>query len=122
MDRRRAAARRPRLQSRDRLPGLAGAVRSAEKLLAIARDGLPVLFVNNTAEIRAHGRPAGSEYGNAASKAGSSHDSDEQLAGVVGQIKALSNVRTIDRQADAMAALRVWTSSRGSAYAPAATR
>ncbi|MBE2320727.1 hypothetical protein DVA67_032510 [Solirubrobacter sp. CPCC 204708] len=77
---------------------------AARKLLEIARDGLPLLFVNNTSEIRVHD---GSivEHGTAAGKSRFTADSDADLAAVVAQLKALPNVKTVDKQADAKATL-----------------
>ncbi|WP_157571170.1 glycosyl hydrolase [Nocardioides insulae] len=78
---------------------------SAKKLLEIAQDGLPVLFVNNTSEIRSHQGPA-IEYDKAASTTRFAQDDADELAQVVAQIKALPNVEEVDQQADALAALQ----------------
>ncbi|MFU8874415.1 glycosyl hydrolase [Micromonospora sp. SL4-19] len=77
---------------------------SAKKLLQIAKAGLPVLFVNNTSEIQFHLEPD-IQHGQAASKSRSLGVTDAELQAVVAQIKALPNVRTIDKQADALSTL-----------------
>jgi hypothetical protein len=78
---------------------------SAQRLLEIARDGLPVVFVNNTSEARSHNPLGGMidlDYGQAASVSRYLDDSDADLAAVVDQIKALPNVREIDDQSATM--------------------
>lgn len=78
---------------------------AAEKLLKIAKDGLPVVFVNNNKEILCHD---GAEYHHkqAASVSRYLGDSDEALRRVVDEIKALPNVRTVDAPSEAIRALR----------------
>ncbi|NSL43360.1 hypothetical protein HO151_03945 [Streptomyces sp. 8P21H-1] len=78
---------------------------SAKRLLRIARDGLPVLFVNNTAEIRSHEGPL-IEYKKAASTTRFAQDSEEELRKVVGRIKALPNVAEVNQPSAALAALK----------------
>ena len=83
---------------------------AARKLLSIAKDGLPVVFVNNNAEILAYD---GSEirHGQAASVSRYLCDSDDDLRAVVAAIKALPNVREANAPADALAALQSLTVS-----------
>ncbi len=78
---------------------------AAKKLLEIAKAGLPVIFVNNNMEIQFHD---GTNYYHkqAASMSRWLGDSDEALAAVVSEIKALPNVRTVDAPDDAINALR----------------
>lgn len=78
---------------------------AAEKLLKIAKTGLPVIFVNNNKEILCHD---GSEYHHkhAASMSRYLSDSDESLRAVVNKIKALPTVRTVDSPSEAIDALR----------------
>lgn len=78
---------------------------SAKKLLEIAKDGLPVVFVNNTSEIQFHLEPD-VQHGQASSKSRSLGVSDADLKAVVDQIKALPNVKTVDNQADTMGVLQ----------------
>ncbi|WP_194928680.1 glycosyl hydrolase [Pseudactinotalea sp. HY158] len=77
---------------------------SAERLLEIAEDGLPILFVNNTSEIRTHQGPEIS-YDEAASTTRFLNDDFSELTNIVKQIKALPNVRVVDNQSATMAAL-----------------
>lgn len=78
---------------------------SARRLLAIARDGVPVLFVNGTSEVLAHG---GHEirHDRAASASTFLGDKDEDVRAVVDAMKALPNVREIDGQRDAARTLK----------------
>ncbi|MBQ7372739.1 MAG: hypothetical protein IJW67_12835 [Blautia sp.] len=78
---------------------------SAEKILAWAQDGLPVLFVNNAEEIVANDEVLKINT-QTASVTGSNNTEDEALAKVVEQIKALDNVRTVESEADAYEALQ----------------
>ena len=84
---------------------------SAEALLRIAKDGLPVVFVNNTKESDAHdpSSPSGMlevQYKKAASVSKYLDDSDAALKRVVNQIKALPNVREINNQNKTLSTLR----------------
>jgi len=78
---------------------------AARKLLTIAKDGLPVVFVNNNSEVLTYD---GTEihHKQAASISRSLCDNDEVLRAVVAEIKALPNVVTVDSPADALAALQ----------------
>jgi hypothetical protein len=78
---------------------------SAERLLEVAKDGLPVVFVNNTDETLNTKLPE-VHHGQAASTSTSLHDTDADLAAVVDQIKALPHVRVVDDQADTLATLQ----------------
>lgn len=78
---------------------------AAEKLLEIAKDGLPVVFVNhNTEYVDNAGTFA--EHQVAASKSRHTDHTDAELQAVVAQIKALPNVATVDSPADAMEQLQ----------------
>ena len=78
---------------------------AAQKLLEIAKDGLPIIFANNNPEMLAHDGTY-YEHGEAASKSPSLAYSDEDVQAVVAEIKALPNVKTVDSPADAMEALQ----------------
>ncbi|WP_327672842.1 MULTISPECIES: glycosyl hydrolase [unclassified Streptomyces] len=78
---------------------------AAKRLLAIAKGGLPVLFVNNTSEIRSHEGPE-ITYEKAASTTRFVQDSEEELGKVVARIKTLRNVAEVERAGDALAALK----------------
>lgn len=78
---------------------------AAQKLLEIAKDGLPIIFANNNPEMLAHDGTY-YEHGEAASKSPSLAYSDEEVQAVVAEIKALPNVKTVDSPADAMEALQ----------------
>ncbi|MFI5664758.1 glycosyl hydrolase [Streptomyces sp. NPDC051684] len=78
---------------------------AAKRLLTIAKGGLPVLFVNNTSEIRSHEGPE-IAYDMAASTTRFTGDSEEELGRVVARIKKLRNVGEVDRAEDALAALK----------------
>ena len=71
---------------------------AAKKLLEIAKDGLPVLFVNNNSEMKNYVEPD-KKHGKAASKSKYLMDSDEAIGEVVSQIKALPNVKEADSPA-----------------------
>ena len=77
---------------------------AAEKLLTMAKDGVRVVFVNNVVE---EPNNSGVQKVNtvAASTTGSNDGNDEALKAVVDEIKALTNVRTVESPADAMEAL-----------------
>lgn len=79
-------------------------LKTAEKLLAMAEKGLPVLFVNGVNETL---RPFGvtRTYEKAAVMTPFNDGEDEKLAEIVAAIKALPNVREIDDQADTYKAL-----------------
>lgn len=78
---------------------------SAEKLLQIARDGLPVVFVNNIDETLTLN---GEKYhnGEAGSRSKFASDSDEAVKAITDQIKALDNVAVAETPGEAPAALR----------------
>nr|WP_300050499.1 glycosyl hydrolase [uncultured Nocardioides sp.] len=78
---------------------------SAKKLLEVAKDGIPVVFVNNTSEIQFHLEPD-VQHAQAASKSRSRSVTDAEVKAVVDQIKALPNVKTVENQADTMATLK----------------
>ena len=77
----------------------------AEKILAWAENGLPVLFVNNAQEIVANDNVLKINT-EAASVTGSNGTQDGKLTEVVAKIKALPNVRTVEKEADALEALQ----------------
>lgn len=78
---------------------------AAERILMWAENGLPVLFVNNTQEIIAN-----DEFLKintlAASVTGSNNAEDAHLSEVISKIKALPNVRTVEKEEDALPALQ----------------
>lgn len=78
---------------------------AAQKLLEIARSGLPIVFANNDIEIATHDG-AVKVNGEAASRSRHMNASDEQVQAVVAEIKALDNVATVDFPSDAMEALQ----------------
>lgn len=78
---------------------------AAKRLLTIAKDGIPVLFVNNTSEIREHSGPE-IQHEKAAAKARFVGDDEAELASVVNQIKALPNARELDDQSETLATLQ----------------
>lgn len=80
-------------------------VDAAEKILAWAEDGLPVVFVNHAEELVANENVLKVNT-QAASVTGSNAASDEELAEIVAKIKALNNVRTVESEADACEALQ----------------
>ncbi|MFF6984278.1 glycosyl hydrolase [Streptomyces sp. NPDC008343] len=78
---------------------------AAKRLLQIAKSGLPVLFVNNTSEIRSHEGPP-IAYKKAAATTRFAQDSETELSEVVALTKALPNVAEVDRQSDVLATLQ----------------
>ena len=77
---------------------------AAEALLAGAREGLPVLFINNVVEtVNNDGIDKVNTI--AASTTGSNDGQDEALLAVVEEMKGLDNVRTVESEAEAMDAL-----------------
>lgn len=80
-------------------------VEAAEIILEWAKGGLPVVFVNNARQIVANDEieKVNPSVGGVS---GSNNHTDEELAEIVSQIKALSSVRTVESEADAMAALQ----------------
>ena len=78
---------------------------AAEKLLQIARDGLPVVFVNNIDETVTLN---GEKYHNGAagSRSKFAADSDEEVKAITDQIKALDNAAVAETPAEALAVLR----------------
>lgn len=83
---------------------------SAEALLKIAKDGIPVIFVNNAQESIAHDSTSATgridvQYAKAASVSKYLGDTDAELKLIVDQIKALDNVREIDDQSETLATL-----------------
>lgn len=78
---------------------------SAEQILEWAKNGLPVVFVNNVSELVANNNVT-KDNTVAASTTGSNDGMDEALAGIVEEIKALDNVRTVDSTEDACEALQ----------------
>ncbi len=79
-------------------------VETAKKLLALAKKGLPILFVNGCKEKIRPGVEV--TYGQAASKTPFHDGKDEELAAIVAEIKTLPNVRTLDAQGEALEALK----------------
>lgn len=74
-------------------------VKSAEKILALAKKGLPVVFVNGvTEDIRPMG--ISKTHKKAASMTPYNDGCDEKLAQIIAQIKSLDNVKEIDCQAE----------------------
>ena len=78
----------------------------ANKLLEIAKSGLPILFVDNTVETVNHGEGGDIHHGIAASQSHSLSESDEDVLNVISQIKALDNVLEINGTANAIEALK----------------
>jgi len=78
---------------------------AALKILEIAEDGLPVVFVNNNTEYKDFAGNFG-EHKVAASKSRHTSHTDAELQAVVAQIKALPNVATVESPADAMEQLQ----------------
>lgn len=79
----------------------------AEKLLEIAKSGLPIIFVNNTAELYNHDEGGEIVHGEAASETHSLTECDIKLRDIVAEIKALENVIEIDGTEGALDALAV---------------
>lgn len=78
---------------------------AAKELLEGAKNGLPIVFVNNAVEIiNKSNNPKVNTV--AASTTGSNDGRDEELAGVIAEIKALENVRTVESEEDAYDALQ----------------
>ena len=78
---------------------------AAEKILAWAKYGLPVLIVNNTTEIVANDNVEKTNT-KAASITGSNNTSDKTLAETISRLKALENVREIESEEEAQQALQ----------------
>jgi len=79
-------------------------LKSAGRLLQMARKGLPVVFVNNVSEsVKTY---ADITHGQAASVTLSANDTDEELAAIVKKIKSLPNTRTVEKQKDTLPALQ----------------
>ena len=78
---------------------------AAKVLLDWTKNGLPVVFVNNAVQLVANDEIL-KENGEVASRSGSNNAADEELAAVVSEIKEQANVRTVESEADAMAALQ----------------
>lgn len=78
---------------------------SAEKLLEIAKDGLPIVFVNNNDETLTL---TGEKYhnGEAGSRSKFVNDSDEDVKALTDEMKALDNVLTVESPEDALEALQ----------------
>ena len=78
---------------------------AAKKLLKIAQDGLPMVFVNNVDETLTLN---GEKYhnGKAGSRSKFASDTDESVKAITDQIKALGNVAEVETPKDALAALR----------------
>ena len=77
---------------------------AAEKLLAIAKDGLPVVFVDNIDEtLTLTGEKR--HNGAAASRSKFLNDSDEEVGAIIDEIKALDNVASVTDASEAEAAL-----------------
>ena len=74
-------------------------VRTAEKLLAMAKKGLPILFVNGVNETI---RPGGitKTHGKAAIRTPFYDGEDERLQHIVAEMKSLANVREAEHQED----------------------
>lgn len=79
-------------------------VSAAEKLLQLAKKGLLILFVNGVHETLRPGG-IGRTYKKAASMTPFHDGGDERLKEIVAEIKALPNVKEIDKQEDAYSAL-----------------
>jgi len=78
---------------------------SAQRLLEIARSGLPVLFVNNNTEVLAHDGTK-TAHKKAASRSKYNSNSDSDITKVIDEIKALPNTAEVDSPAEALAALQ----------------
>lgn len=77
----------------------------AKKILEIAKDGLPVLFVNHNGETITHEGPE-IMHGKAASRSKYWMDSDADVQAIVSAIKALPNVTEVESPAEALEALQ----------------
>lgn len=71
-------------------------IASAKKLLALAKAGLPIVFVNGVTETIRPG--IDKTHKKAASKTPRLAESDEELAAIISEIKDLDNVRETDEQ------------------------
>ena len=69
-------------------------ISSANKLYEIAKDGLPVIFVNNNLETVRHGKEI--KHGKAASRSRNFHIEDGQIQEIIKKIKKLPNVKEAD--------------------------
>ena len=78
---------------------------SAEILLDWAKNGLPVVFVNNASQIIANDEVV-KQNPAVASVTGSNNTDNIALASIIAEMKALENVRTVESEADAMEALQ----------------
>ena len=78
---------------------------AAETILSWARDGLPVLLVNNAAEIVANDNVM-KQNTVASSTTGSNSASDEELAAIRAELTALENVRVVESESEALPALQ----------------
>lgn len=78
---------------------------AAVRMLEWAKDGLPILFVNNTEELVDNSNTP-KVNGEAGSTTGSNDGNDEALAAVVAEMKSLDCVRTVDSEAEAYTALQ----------------
>lgn len=78
---------------------------AAQKLLQWAKDGLPVVLVNNASEIVAN-TDVTKDNTEAGSTTGSNDGNEEALAEIVKEMKELSNVKTVESESDAYEALQ----------------
>ena len=78
---------------------------AAQKLLQWAKDGLPVVLVNNVSEIVAN-TDVTKDNTEAGSTTGSNDGNEEALAEIVKEMKELSNVKTVESESDAYEALQ----------------
>lgn len=78
---------------------------AAEKLLQWAKDGLPIVFVNNASEIVAN-NDVTKDNTVAGGTTGSNDGNEEALAEIVKEMKTLSNVKTVEVESDAYEALQ----------------
>ena len=78
---------------------------AAKVLLDFTKNGLPVVFVNNASQVVANDEVL-KENKIAGSKSGSNNATDEETGKIVAEIKEQENVRTVESEADAMAALQ----------------
>ncbi len=94
---------------------------SAEALLKAAQEGLPVLFVNNVVEDvncdDTYAPVVEKVNTQAASTTGSNDGKDEELAGVVEQIKALDNVAVVESQEEVLETLKALGVEANAAFA-----
>ena len=78
---------------------------AAQKLLQWAKDGLPVVFVNNASEIVAN-EDVTKDNTIAAVTTGSNDGNEQALADIVAEMKSLPNVKTVEAESDAYEALQ----------------